>query len=755
MSTDNHRHRLGLLAITALSLFGALFARLWFLQIVEGATASELVSANATRTVIVPAPRGRILDRHNVVLVDNQVSTVVAVDWQKYRDMEEDEQAELLDRLSSALSRVPEGEVEGEPGAEGEVDGEGEGGSTDTETESGDGTEGDEGDQGADAEVEADPAVDPTAVVGGEEDAGAEGAKAVTVDFLEKRLNDSRFNHFRPIPVADDIPVETEIFLREQSHLFPNVVVERRTVRAYPYGSLAAHLLGYVGPLSDEQWEKLSEDNDPTKPYEQADQIGKAGVEATYEQYLRGTPGRQVFEVDRAGRIVREMVDRRVDPEPGDDVHLSIDIRIQYKTEEALAAQLARPGAEAKSGAAVVVDPRNGQVRAMASWPTYDPQELVGGISQELWERLTAPETKVLSNRTIQEAYPAASTFKLASSYAGLRMGIIEPDVAVADPGTHQLCNPPRNTDGCLKKNSGGGAGMGYITLPTALTRSSDVYFYKLGETAYYRDGPEDAFQQEIMTLGYGSRTGIDLTGESPGRVPTPESNRNLADSLWERSRENYDNDEAAWQDARRWKVGYSADVAIGQFDTLVTPLQTAMAYSALANSEGRLYQPSVLSHVARANSATIVKGFEATITRIVEWGDWRQSLLDGFAGVTQQPGGTGYLTFQDFPLSTFPVSGKTGTAEVGDGEDQRRDNSLFVAYGPNPDPTLVVSVMVEGGGFGSEAAAPATYMILKPIADGEFDPEQPGGFVVPRRGFINAEAAAAAAEGIGRGSAD
>lgn len=364
------------------------------------------------------------------------------------------------------------------------------------------------------------------------------------VKFLERRLNDSRFNHFRPIPVAEDIPVETEIFLSEQAHLFPAVVVERQTVRAYPYGSLAAHLLGYVGPLSDEQWAAFDEKNDPDKPYEQADEIGKSGVEATYEQYLRGTPGRQVFEVDSAGRIVRELVDRRVDPLPGDDVHLSIDIRIQYKTEEALAAQLARSGSRATSGATVVVDPRNGQVRAMASWPTYDPAELVGGISQDLWAELTDPETKVLSNRVIQEAYPAASTFKLASSYAALSLGIIEPDVAVADPGTHQLCNPPRNTDGCLKKNSGGGAGHGYITLPTTLTVSSDVYYYKIGEAAYYLsangDVAEDAFQQEIMKLGYGARTGIDLTGESAGRVPTPESNRQLADSLWERSRDNY-----------------------------------------------------------------------------------------------------------------------------------------------------------------------------------------------------------------------
>lgn len=725
MSTDTYRPRLGLLAIAALSLFGALFARLWFLQIVEGTTASARVTSNATRTVIIPAPRGRILDRHNVVLVDNRVSPVVTIDWQQYRDMEEGEQDELLERLSAVLNRdLGDTTAEG-TGAEAEGDG---------------GADASEGDDG-DAEAAAD-----------------EGGREVTVEFLRRRLNDSRFSHFRPIPVAEDIAVEIEIYLREQAHLFPAVAVERQTVRAYPYGSLAAHVLGYVGPLTDEQWERFSEQNDPQKPYVQADEIGKAGVEATYESYLRGTPGRQVFEVDRAGRIVRELVDQRVDPQPGDDVHLSIDIRIQYKTEEALAAQLARTGTAAESGAAVVVDPRNGQVRAMASWPTYDPEELVGGISQDLWDRLTDPETKVLSNRVIQEAYPAASTFKLATSYAGLRLGILDPGTPVADPGYHQLCNPPRDNLGCLKRNSGGKAN-GSVNLSQALTVSSNVYYYKVGEAAWRQhtqgDAPEDAMQREIMALGYGAPTGVDLTAESAGRVPTPETTRQLADSLWERSRANYNDSEEEWQSARQWRVGNSADVAIGQGDTLVTPLQSAMAFSTLANAEGRLYQPSVLSHVARANSATIVRGFQASITRVIDWGPWRQPVLDGLVGVVQQPGGTAYPTFADFPLDTFPIAGKTGTDSVGRSDAQRRDNSLFVAFGPTPDPTLVVSVVIEGGGYGSQAAAPVTHMILKPIADGEIVQDEPGGFVVPRRGAIDTAAAAARAESIRAGTAD
>ncbi|MEO6628453.1 MAG: penicillin-binding protein 2 [Aquihabitans sp.] len=700
MSPDNPRHRLGLLAVTALSLFGALFARLWFLQIVEGSTLEEQVTSNATREVIVPAPRGRILDANNIVLVDNRVSVVVAIDWQQYRDLEKVDQDRLLERLAATLSR------------------------------------------------------------------GRPAEERVTIKFLTRRLNDDRFNHFRPIPVAEDIPVETEIYFKEQAALFPTVAVERQTVRSYPYGSLAAHVLGYVGPLSEGQWKSFEKDNDPKKPYERTDEIGKVGVEASYEKYLRGTPGRQVFEVDRANRVVRELAAQRVEPLPGNDVHLSIDARIQYKAEEALQARIVAAGLKTQSGAAVVVNPKNGQIWAMASYPTYNPAELVGGISQELWDKLTDKDTKALSNRAVQEAYPAASTFKLASSYSGLKLGIITPNGPVADTGSVQLCSPPRQDSGCVKRNSGGGAAMGNISLSTALTRSSDVYFYKLGLEAWrahQRDQiPEDALQREIKELGYGAQTGIDLTGETPGRVPTPESNRQLADSIWEKSHANYDNDEAQWQDARKWKGGYNADVSIGQFDTLVSPLQTAMAYASLANGEGRLYRPSILQYVAKPNSKNSVFPFRAEITRTIDWGAWRPALIEGFTGAVQTPGGTAYNTFTTFPLTSWSVAGKTGTAEVGTKKGEKRDNSLFVAFGPTADPEFVASVMIEGGGFGAQAAAPAVRMIFEPIANGEI--QVPGApplaegrqaFVLPRDGRIDAERAAAASAAIGEGGSD
>lgn len=686
MNSDNSRHRLGLLAVTAISLFGALFARLWFLQVVEADDLQQQVNSNATREVIVPAARGRILDRNGVVLVDNRESIVVAVDVQAYEELEDRDQERLLERLSTTLSK------------------------------------------------------------------GTSGDDRVTVAFLEKRLNDTRFSRFRPIPVAEDLTVEQEIYFKEQADLFPTVTVERQTVRAYPYGSLAAHVLGYVGGLSDQQWESFRGKNHPTKPYIQSDEIGKAGIEATYEEHLRGTPGRQVFEVDARNRTVRELTSQRQEPQPGDDVYLSIDARVQYKAEEALQARIVNSGSPTPAGAATVVDPRNGQVIAMASYPTYDPAQLIGGISQAEYDALTAEPEKIMSNRAVQEAYPAASTFKLATSYAGVKLGLVGPNDVVVDEGVYSLCDGEGS--GCKKRNSGGGAAMGPITLSTALTRSSDYYYYRLGVLAWRKHqnegAPEDALQREIKALGYGEKTGIDLTGESGGRVPTPETNRQLADSLWEANPANYGNDEAAWQDARRWKAGYSADVAIGQFDTLVTPLQTANAYASLANGEGRLYRPQMLSQVTKANSAAVVEPFEAEVIRTVDYGDMRTALLDGFKGVTSAEGGTATSTFAGFPLDTWGVAGKTGTAEVGDDADQRSDNSLFVGFGPTEDPQYVASVMIEGGGFGAQAAAPAVRMILEPIATGAINE-----FEVPRGGIIDAERAAEASSSIGTSSAD
>ncbi|HWJ98495.1 MAG TPA: penicillin-binding transpeptidase domain-containing protein, partial [Acidimicrobiales bacterium] len=497
MTSDNTRHRLGLLAVASLSLFGALFARLWFLQIVEGDTAKAEASNNTTEVVITPAARGRILDRNGAVLVDNRQSIVVGIEAQDFSELTKGEQTAVLKRLSATLS------------------------------------------------------------------AGRPVDQKVSVEAIRKKLDDGRYSRFRPIPIVEDISEEDQIYFAEQADLYPSVVVERTTVREYPFGSLAAHVLGYVGPLSDPQWQELSKQNDPDKPYIQTDEIGKAGVESSYEKYLRGTPGRQVFEVDRTGKVVREMTKERIEPKAGDDVYLSIDAKVQYKAEEALQAQLAnayqgRSGKEA--GGLVVMDQSTGQVRAMASYPTYNPADLVGGISCPTWRDLQglppegsckgdsmekeikllkknddAPVPKLL-NRAYQGAYQPASTFKLASAYAALKDGVRKAGDVTNDGGTVNICGG-RDGPGCVKKNAGTPpAQHGPVSLSPALTVSSDVYFYKVGEDFWVRREQlgETAFQKGVEELGYGEKTGIDLPVESAGQMPTPQDEMDLAMALFE-----------------------------------------------------------------------------------------------------------------------------------------------------------------------------------------------------------------------------
>jgi penicillin-binding protein 2 len=714
MTTDS-RHRLGLLAVTALSLFAALFARLWVLQVVDGDSLTLQAEGNATQEVITPAPRGAIYDRNGVALVENRKSIVVGVVLDEYEELSEGKQRGLKQRLAEALSY-----------AKTPID-------------------------------------------------------QVSVEMIEQKLNDSRYSKFRPIPIAEDLTVEEEIFFAEQAHRFPSVVVERTTVREYPYGSLAAHVLGYVGPLSDSQWEELSEDNDPDKPYIQTDEIGRAGVEATYESELRGTPGRQVFEVDRRGRVVRELLSERVEPVPGDDLYLSLDVRVQFKAEEALQAQLlarfeGQDGREA--GGLVVMDHTTGQVRAMASYPTYDPGELVGGIPCPVWRDLQglgregscgdelteeiadlrrngSPPVPKLLNRAIQGDYFPASTFKLASGYAALKTGIRTPETTISDPGFERLCEG--DGEGCLKTNAQE-TPHGAVALAKSLTVSSDVYYYKVGRELWEgreRVG-ETAFQDAVADLGYGAKTGIDLPGEGAGRIPTPDDEMDLAMALFEADPEAYDNDIEKARDAGRWRTGFSADIAIGQKLT-ATPLQTANAYAALANG-GTLYRPSVLDRITEAGEPEqVTRAHEKEALGQVDFGTAREDFIFGFRGVIDPTGqndrGTAVGTFEGFPFGSMALAGKTGTAQNGDDPEtniERPDTSLFAAFTLGGETSWTASAVLEYSGSGGSAAAPAVRMVLEPIADGSIF-----GFTVPRGGDIDAEQAADQASSIAISTAD
>ncbi len=682
MSSDNSRHRLGLVAITALSLFGALFARLWFLQIVEGDTLSAQVTSNATRTVVVPAPRGRILDRNGVVLVDNRQSIVVAVDTQAFTDLSTADQSRVLDRLSTYLSRY----------------------------------------RAPDAPL--------------------------TVKAIRQRLNDSRFSHFRPVPVTEAITVDQEIYFREQADRFPSVVVERQTLRTYPYGSLAAHVLGYVGSISETEYARLRAAGG-AKPYSQSDEIGKSGVESSYESYLRGMPGRRVYEVDRSNRVVREIESQRQAPKQGDDVYLSIDARVQAETEISLRQGLEQRRSEngelgrfpAEAGGAAVIDPTNGQVMAMASYPTYDPSTLVGGIECPVWRDLQGlpaagscssidkeiaaiasadrPVSKLI-NRAIAGLYPPGSTFKLATAYASLKLGLITPASTIYDPGYFEI--PGCTGDRCrVSSPSAESGGIGSVNLNVALTASSDTFFYKLGNDSWalYKQqnkvGPR-GLQDEIAKFGIGKVTGVDLGGEKAGRLPDPE---------WLKTFDKQLNGKAT--EAGKWQSGASINLAIGQGDVLVTPLQMANAYAAFANG-GTLYRPGVVDRITPFGKPTVItKGYQPKVLGTLNFDPAAYAAMkDGFEGVTQnRPNATGRVAFEGFPQDLWPAAGKTGTAQSGTKTHRKEDHSWFVGFGPASDGTparFAAAVIMEHSGQGGSASAPAVRRIFEIIANNGLD---------------------------------
>ncbi|HMJ78522.1 MAG TPA: penicillin-binding transpeptidase domain-containing protein, partial [Iamia sp.] len=652
MTSANPRARHHVLGIVALSLFAALFTRLWYLQVLTTEEATDAVDSANIITVIEEAPRGRILDRSGKVLVQNRKTIQVQVDFQDYQDLERPERTELLRRLAGEINVDQVLQVAGQRAPDDPGPRPDEPVEETTTTEAGDEEPG-AGDETTttsttttvpllaedpdDASALDEPTTATTVPEGGpfvelpppagvatgqtNPDGSVRTQKPapeeVTVEVLEGRINSDRYSKFKPVPVASGISEELELYITEHPERFPTVSVERVTVRDYRYGALLAHVLGYVGSITDEEGDQEIVDNEEEKPYETDDDIGKAGIEREMEHDLRGTPGETVYEVDARRRPIREITELRREPRPGRDVYLTVDINMQYLMEKGLAAEVERRrgvvdpgcfqpgGCDPKGAASIAVDPRNGQVLAIASYPTYDPNLFVGGISEEDYDAIANrnrgdEHNFPLLNRAIAGQYAAGSTFKLFSAYAGLANGMITPEYVYNDTGTYLYdpnCNVDNPENNCSATNAGA-AGTGAVDLREALTLSSDTYFYKIGDDSWRakdRIGRE-AMQTSMKAWGLGEPTGIDLPGEATGRIPTP-------DWLMDFSLEiNGDND--LGREAGTWTAGTSGNTMVGQGDVLVTPLQLAQGYATLANG-GTVWEPQLVLQVSDYGVAT------------------------------------------------------------------------------------------------------------------------------------------------------
>ncbi|MBF0145845.1 MAG: penicillin-binding protein 2 [Magnetococcales bacterium] len=576
----------GLFAGGAMLIGGQLF----HLQVMNGGEYRNLAEDNRISLQPIPALRGRILDRHGRILVENSPDFQLAVIPELTGDIKA-----LLKRMQPYLALPP--------------------------------------------------------------------------DKIEKVLRQvQRQRGFLPLMVQSRLTWAQVNQIESRIHTFPGASIQVQTTRSYPNGDTAAHLLGYLGEVNEKDILQF-----PSINFRSGDIVGKTGMERMFELELRGKEGFREMEVNAVGRHIREL--KRQPARPGPDLRLTIDVELQAEAERALMGL---------SGSTVCLDPNNGEVLAMVSQPSYDPNQFIRGFSSDEWKLLVTDPKRPLINKAIQGQYPPGSTFKMTVALAALREGKIS-------PYTRHYCSGSVTRDNhtfyCWKNG-----GHGQLDLVAALEQSCDVFFYKVSEALGI-----DALARQAKNLGFGETTGIGLEGERPGLMPS-----------------------RAWKKAtygHSWYPGETLITAIGQGAVLATPLQLASMIAAIANG-GRIYRPTFVPTPKDQSPTPIhTTSIQASHLDLVRKG--LIAVLHGKMGTARQ-----------YKPEKVMAAGKTGTSQVVKHKREKsgklikeensrfKDHALFVAYAPVENPRLALSVVVEHGGHGASAAAP----VAKRIFDFYFD---------------------------------
>ena len=513
-----------------------------------------------------------------------------------------------------------------------------------------------------------------------------------------------------PVRIKSDVTDAQAGYLTERADDFPGVSVPVVSLRYYPHRELAAHVLGYTGDISQQQLDTLAKDG-----YRPGDTIGQTGVEAKYDKYLRGAPGLAIKRVDSLGRQ-QGSTTPLVPARPGEAVRLTVDLKLQMAAEQALRYGIERARSSgcqgcwyANGGAIVAMDPRDGSIRAMASYPTYRPSLYVGRVRQSALDAagLTTRSAKAANfpalDRAIDAAYPPGSTWKPVTALAAMEEGILSPYSNLQCTGSYTVADHTFNN---WDPNA-----SAWMDLRTALAASCDTYFYRVGYRFYGlpgRLGPR--LQAWASRFGFGAHTGIDIAPERTGLLPTPD---------WRKATYTKKTDPCCWQIDSLWKPGDSIQLAIGQKDLLVTPMQMARFYAMVANG-GRLVQPHLLLDVeqppANGQRGRILQTqpFAAPESTDVDAGAL-EAVRQGLLEATHSSFGTSVGVFGNFPVA---IAGKTGTAEKvldpGDGYPRIFNQSWWCGYGSADRPTLVVCALIENGGHGGTAAAPAALHVFE-----------------------------------------
>jgi len=643
--------RVAVIVGIAAVMFGVVFFRLWFLQILSGQEFVAQANDNRLKSVKLVAPRGPIVDRNGEVIVENRPGLAVGIRLMDVPDGELDPLVLRLARVLKLRPAVIRAEIMDHlrPGWP----------------------------IGDDA-----PPVTWANVVAG---------KGVSLEL---------------VVIKEDVGKRRVVpYILEHTQQFPGVEIQRNYLRSYPHGDMAAQLLGHLGEISDDQ---LMEKH--FKGYSAGDVVGVEGLEKSYDKWLRGHDGVARIEVDAFGRPKQgDAVPGGRMEEPGDVLVTTLDAKVQAAAEEALRQGISLAHSdgkvEANGGAAVVLDVKNGDVLGMASYPTYDPDVWVGGISPKDWKQLSDPHANnPMLLRPIMEAKAVGSTFKVVDAIAGLEEGIITPYETFFCDGSFK---PSVATDETVW-NCWSTDGHGSLSLVDAITQSCDVYFYNVGYRFYAANGTPLA--DWARRLGMEKYTGIDVPGEVKGRVPDP---------AWRRQYFETEVD-------KLWTPGNSINLSIGQGDLEATPLQLAVMYAAIANG-GRIVTPHLGLKITDS-AGQMVSDLQPMSSKKV---DMAPSTLDlvrrGLYEAANSPTGTSSRIFAGYDV---PVAGKTGTAEVYDSTRAGYvDYAWYASYAPANDPKYAVVVMIEKGGHGGTAAAPAT----RTIYDALFNIES-GAFTGPVR---------------------
>jgi penicillin-binding protein 2 len=475
-----------------------------------------------------------------------------------------------------------------------------------------------------------------------------------------------------PVTLRSDIGYYLFYYLQENQNRFPGVEVQRVFVRDYPDGSRAAHVLGTVGEVEEDELKEPRYKN-----LEPGDKIGKSGVEYTYDRYLRGTPGVTRIQVDAFGQPTPggKLVSQR--PIPGDNLKLTIDGEVQAAGEAALAER-------GLPGAFVTMDIHSGEILGLGSFPTFDPSLFTKTLTQKQVNETYLNPLGPLVDRAITGVYPTGSTFKIITALAALENGVATPQRVINDEGLITI--------GEQEFQNAGGEAYGPVSLVSALRVSSDIYFYVLGEEMW----DKNYLQHWARELGIGRNTGIDLPNAALGLLPTKRWRNRLAAE--------------GEAEGRPWSVGDNVQLATGQGDLQTNPLQMAIAYAALGNG-GTIVTPHVGMEIDDP-AGRVQHEFDPAPRRHIQIDPaYRAAILEGLHEAAQANGGTSFEVFGNFPV---PVAGKTGTAQREGHEDQ----SWYIVLAPYPNPRIVTAVTMEEGGFGAKSAAPAALRILEAYFD-------------------------------------